>query len=85
MTVLQLANLDGEPVNMRPLICGKKAKAYFKEREAAYPLGLKGQPSYLTDEIEGTIYNATDLGRYRDVPLPRRRPAKAPVATASAD
>jgi D-alanyl-D-alanine carboxypeptidase len=78
-SVLQVANASSDPVNMRPLICGKQAKAYIKEREAAYPLGLKGQPSYLTDIIEGAVYTATDLGVLRDVPLPRRRPSYAPT------
>ncbi|HHY50361.1 MAG TPA: D-alanyl-D-alanine carboxypeptidase, partial [Alphaproteobacteria bacterium] len=85
ISVTQIANLDAEPVNMRPLICGKQAKAYVAEREAAFPLGLKGQPSYLTDRIEGSVYVATDLGILRDVPLPRRRPSHAPIATALAD
>ncbi|MHB1102711.1 MAG: D-alanyl-D-alanine carboxypeptidase family protein [Devosia sp.] len=82
-SVVALPNLDAEPVNMRPLICGKQAKAYVAEREAAFPMGLKGQPSYLTDQIEGAVYRATDLGRTRDVPLPRRRPSYAPMTTAS--
>lgn len=81
----QLRNLDAEPVNMRPLICGKESKAYVAEREAAFPLGLKGQPSYLTDVIKGAVYNATDLGRIRNVPLPRPRPSYAPMATAFAN
>jgi D-alanyl-D-alanine carboxypeptidase len=85
LSVLNVANSKGEPVNMRPLICGKEAKAYVAEREAAYPLGLKGQPSYLTDQINGATYTATDLGILRDVPLPRRRPGYAPMATASTD
>ena len=82
-SVVALPNLEAEAVNMKSLICGKKAKAYVKEREAAFPMGLKGQPSYLTDRIEGAVYRATDLGRTRDVPLPRRRPPYAPMATAS--
>jgi D-alanyl-D-alanine carboxypeptidase len=82
-SVLQLANLDEAPTNMAPLICGKQAKAYVAEREAAYPLGLKGQPSYLTDMIVGATYRATDLGILRDVPLPRPRPSHAPLATAA--
>jgi D-alanyl-D-alanine carboxypeptidase len=82
-SVVALPNLEAEPVNMKSLICGKKAKAYVKEREAAFPMGLKGQPSYLTDRIEGAVYRATDLGRTRDVPLPRPRPSYAPMATAS--
>lgn len=82
-SVVALPNTSAEPVNMSTLICGKKAKAYVKEREAAFPMGLKGQPSYLTDQIEGAVYVATDLGRTRDVPLPRRRPSYAPMTTAS--
>ena len=84
VSVLQLRNTVTEPVNMRPLICGKESKAYVAKREAEFPLGLKGQPSYLTDIIEGATYQATDLGRLRDVPLPRRRPSYAPMATALA-
>lgn len=81
-SVVALPNRKAEPVDMRPLICGKKAKAYVARREAEYPLGLKGQPSYLTDRIEGAVYTATDLGRRRDVPLPRPRPPYAPMTTA---
>jgi D-alanyl-D-alanine carboxypeptidase len=81
-SVVQLANTAAAPVNMRPLICGKDSKAYVAEREAAFPMGLKGKPSYLTDVIKGPVYRATDLGRTRDVPLPPRRPAHAPMATA---
>lgn len=83
-SVLQVRNVEAEPVNMRPLICGKQAKAYVAEREAEFPLGLKGQPSYLTDIIDGAVYKATDLGQLRDVPLPRPRPSYAPMATALA-
>ncbi|MHB1111342.1 MAG: D-alanyl-D-alanine carboxypeptidase family protein [Devosia sp.] len=82
-SVVALSNLNAEPVNMKPLICGKQAKAYVAQREAEYPMGLKGQPSYLTDQIEGAVYRATDLGRTRNVPLPRRRPSYAPMTTAS--
>lgn len=82
-SVVALANTTAEPVNMAPQICGKKAKAYLAEREAAFPMGLEGKPSYLTDRIEGVVYRATDLGRVRDVPLPRRRPSYAPMTTAS--
>jgi len=78
-SILQVANVAGAPADMRSLLCGKQAKAYVAEREAAYPLGLKGKPSYLTDEIEGRIYSATDLGQLRDVPLPRPRPGYAGV------
>lgn len=81
--VVQLANVDEPPVNLRSQICGKEAKAYVKEREAAFPMGLKGHPSYLTDEIDGVVYSATDLGIVvDDVPLPRPRPTWAPAAVA---
>ncbi len=81
-SVVQLANTTAPPVDMRPLICGKQANAYVAEREAAFPHGLKNQPSYLTDVIQGPVYHATDLGRLRDVPLPPRRPSYAPMSTA---
>jgi len=81
-SVVQLPNTTAPPVDMRPLICGKQAKEYVAAREAAYPMGLEGRPSYLTDEVHGAVYQATDLGRLRDIPLPRRRPALAPMTTA---
>lgn len=79
-TVIDVPNRNVEPVDMRPMICGKQAKAYVAEREAAFPMGLKGQPSYLNDEVAALEYTATDLGQLRDVPLPRPRPYYAPVA-----
>lgn len=84
-SVVQLPNVDAAPVNMRSQICGKDAKKYVAEREAAFPMGLKGHPSYLTDDIEGVTYSATDLGVIvEDVPLPRPRPTWAPAATVEA-
>ncbi|RYE85915.1 MAG: D-alanyl-D-alanine carboxypeptidase [Hyphomicrobiales bacterium] len=83
-SVVDMRNTAGQPVDMRPLICGKKSKEYVAEREAAYPMGLKGQPSYLNDKIVGVTYEATDLGIIVEgVPLPRPRPGYAPMATAS--
>lgn len=83
-SVLELRNAAVAPMDMRPLICGKQSKEYVAERQAAYPLGLEGQPSYLTDQISGTVYSATDLGvLVDDVPLPRPRPRTAPRATAA--
>jgi D-alanyl-D-alanine carboxypeptidase len=84
-SVVDLTNDAGPPVDMRPQICGKQSKAYQLEREAAFPMGLKGQPSYLTDEIGAVVYEATDLGVVVDVPLPRPRPSWAPAAVALAD
>ncbi|RYE09242.1 MAG: D-alanyl-D-alanine carboxypeptidase [Hyphomicrobiales bacterium] len=75
-TVVDVANIDAAPTDMRPLICGAKAKEYVKQREADFPMGLKGQPSYLTDDIKGPVYVATDLGKIvTGVPLPRPRPS----------
>lgn len=85
-SIINLGNLGGDPVDMRPQICGKKAKAYMAEREKAFPMGLKGQPSYLTDNIDGAVYEATDLGAIvTGVPLPRRRPNYTPTVAASLD
>jgi D-alanyl-D-alanine carboxypeptidase len=89
-TVLTLANNPaGKPVDMRPLICGKESKAYVVAQQAAFPMGLKGQPSFLTDDIPSTPYVATNLGRIAvGVSLPRPRPPHeprfpAPVAAAA--
>ena len=83
-TVLTLGNSPGTPpVDMRPQICGKDAKAYVATQEAAFPMGLKGQPSYLTDTVVSSSYVATDLGRIAvGVSLPRPRPVHLPVFTA---
>ena len=76
-TLLDIKDLDTKPVDMSPLICGKKAKAYIKQRMAAFPMGLKGKPSYLNDKIEGPTYIATELGAPSTTPI-------APGATATA-
>lgn len=80
-TILSLANQAGAaPVDMRPLICGKDAKAYVAAQEAAFPHGLEGQPSFLTDLVTPASYVATDLGRIAvGVSLPRPRPPHEPV------
>ena len=76
-SILNVANAVGTaPIDMRPNICGKSAVAYVKAQEAAFPMGLKGQPSYLTDQIAAVNHVATDLGRVRTgIVLPRPRPA----------
>ena len=75
--ILALPNAVGAaPVDMRANICGKGAAEYVKAQEAAFPMGLKGQPSYLTDTIAAVEHVATDLGRTRTgIALPRPRPA----------
>lgn len=84
-SVVAIPNVDAEPTNMRTQICGKGAKKYTAARQAAFPMGLKGHPSYLTDEIDGAVYTATDLGVIVDIPLPRPRPDFAPAAVALAE
>lgn len=83
-TVLDLANNPAAaPMDMRPQICGKEAKAYVAAQEAAFPMGLKGQPSNLIDTVVTASYVATDLGRIAvGVSLPRPRPPHVPVFTA---
>ncbi|WP_052951696.1 D-alanyl-D-alanine carboxypeptidase family protein [Devosia soli] len=80
-SVLSLSNAVGAaPVDMRPNICGKSAAEYVKAQEAAFPMGLKGQPSYLTDKIAAIEHVATDLGRVRTgIVPPRPRPSHVPA------
>jgi D-alanyl-D-alanine carboxypeptidase len=79
-TVLTMANSGGVPTDMRQSICGKEAAAYVKAQEAAFPMGLKDQPSYLTDIVAVREYTAIDLGRVRtNIALPRPRPAHIPL------
>jgi D-alanyl-D-alanine carboxypeptidase len=82
-SVVDMRNLNTEPTNMRPLICGKESKAYVAGRIEAYPMGLDGHPSFLEDDFGGPSYRATDLGIMRDVPLPRPRPRYAPTSVAA--
>jgi D-alanyl-D-alanine carboxypeptidase len=86
-SVLGLVNSPNvAPANMRAQICGKEAAVYGKAQEAAFPMGLKGQPSYLNDVIAANSYQATNLGRVRSgIVLPRPRPPHTtifPVAVA---
>jgi D-alanyl-D-alanine carboxypeptidase len=80
-SVLALPNSVGlAPVDMRPMICGKDAKTYVAAQEAAYPIGLEGQTSYLTADILPSEYTAVDLGRIRaGIALPRPRPPHVPM------
>jgi D-alanyl-D-alanine carboxypeptidase len=83
--VVGLEKVVAVPVNLRAQLCGKLAYNYTAAREAAFPMGLKGHPSYLNDEIDGSVYEATDLGVIVDIPLPRPRPNWAPAAVALAE
>jgi D-alanyl-D-alanine carboxypeptidase len=57
------------PADMQSQICGKQAKSYAKAHAAAFPMGMKGKPSYLNDKIVGPVYVANAI---------------APAATAAA-
>ena len=80
-SILNVANNPGVgPTHMRPLICGKQAAAYVKAQEAAFPMVMEGQPSYLNDMVAASVYQATDLGRLRaNIALPRPRPPHVTV------
>src|SRR3569623_687566 len=83
-TVVDIKDLDTDPVDMAPMICVKKAKAYVKQRMADFPYGLKGKPSFLTDKIAGPTYIATELSKQvGDIPLPRPRPDTVPEVAAA--
>jgi D-alanyl-D-alanine carboxypeptidase len=83
--LLNLGNNPGAaPVDMRPMICGKGSADYVKAQEAAFPMGLEGQPSYLVDNVVAASYVATDLGRQRaGIELPRPRPMHLPLYPAA--
>lgn len=85
LNITQIANRSGSPVDMRPNICGAGARDYVDAQEAAFPYGMEGQPSFLTDEIAERSYRVVTLGRIRDVPLPQPRPANAPLLRGSAE
>ena len=79
-------NPAAPPVDMRSRICGKDAPTYVKAQEAAFPMGLKGQPSYLNDAVPAHSYVATNLGRVRmGIELPRRRPDHEPAFPIASD
>lgn len=74
-TITQVSNRGGDAFDMRPLLCGKESKAYVEQRKADYPMGLEDQPTFLTDEVHGLSYAATDLGvLVSGIKLPRPRP-----------
>lgn len=79
-SIMQVANRSREiPFDMRPYICGKEAADYVASRKEAFPMGLDGEATYLTDDIIRREFEAHTLGRLRDVPLPRPRPLWAPA------
>jgi D-alanyl-D-alanine carboxypeptidase len=61
--VVTIVDDPNAPVmDMTPLLCGTQARAYVTAQVKQYPMGLKGQPSYLGDKITAQVYQATDLG-----------------------
>ena len=75
-SVVNVANAVGvPPMDMKPLLCGKYAKGYVRARLKEFPMGLKGQPNYLTDKVVGETYVASDFGV----------PGKAPVVATPSD
>jgi D-alanyl-D-alanine carboxypeptidase len=90
-SVLSVRNEAVPPMDMRPQLCGRQAAAYVAERNAAFPFGLKGEPSYLTSGIEPLKVRVSTIapGAFgprveRDLPLPRPRPGLAPVIVTQA-
>lgn len=83
-TVMDLKDLpNAKPVDMKPFICGKQAKAFVAQRATEFPYGLEGEESFLNpDSVAPKIYTAHVLGRFRNVPLPQPRPLWAPAVPA---
>lgn len=77
--------VGAEPVDLRTQVCGKSGASYRAERKEAYPYGLDGQVSFLTDKVPPVVHSMLTLGRLRDVPLPLVRPADAPQWSAPVD
>jgi D-alanyl-D-alanine carboxypeptidase len=74
--IMDLSNDLGKPVgDISSEICGRKARAFQAQERKDFPMGLKGQPSYLTDKIPPVIYEVSTANAVGPVPLPRPRPA----------
>lgn len=65
-----------KPEDMRMRLCSNEAAKYEAGREALYPMGLPGQPSYLDAEVPGVVRTITTWQSKieADVPVPARRP-----------
>ncbi|MFB2552411.1 D-alanyl-D-alanine carboxypeptidase family protein [Ensifer soli] len=73
-----LANrADRPPEDMRLRLCTDQSAAYEARRDALYPMGLPGQPTYLRDALAPEVHA---IGTWRDdsaadVPVPTPRPS----------
>ena len=67
---------DLTPPDMRVKLCTPASAAYEAERDAMYPMGLPGHPSYLQAESPSLVHAITTWAteNVADVPLPRPRP-----------
>jgi D-alanyl-D-alanine carboxypeptidase len=53
-------DVTSPPMDMKPLLCGAKARSYVASRLKQFPMGLSGHPNYLTDKVVGQVYTAPD-------------------------
>ncbi|MGI2032177.1 D-alanyl-D-alanine carboxypeptidase family protein [Rhizobium panacihumi] len=62
--------------DMRVKLCTGASVAYEAERDALYPMGLAGHPSYLQAETPSLVHAITTWAteNVADVPLPKPRP-----------
>jgi len=79
-SVARIINDTGlAPVNMRPRLCGNQSASYLGERASAFPYGLNGSPSFLTDQISPRSYRVNVMARLPAIPRPRPRLVRAAV------
>jgi len=79
-SVTRIINNTGlTPVNMRPRLCGEQSASYLGERASAFPFGLSGNPSFLTDQISPRSYRVNVMARLPVIPRPRPRLVRAVV------
>jgi len=77
-TVLDLANdTSQQPEDMRMKLCSNQTAAYESKRDALYPMGLPGHPSYLgpSGPIETHAITTWLTPLPGNIPIPTPRPA----------
>lgn len=73
---------DVKPEDMRLRLCTKQSAQYEATREAMFPMGLPGQPSYLNDDIPGVVHHIStwqNEAAAADMPVPSPRPIEKPA------